>query len=195
MKKISFVTCLILTVVVIYSCQQNAEQPSVADTSVSKDSLIHRGEYLVNAIGCGDCHSPKRMGPNGPEPVPNLVLSGHPAGVALAKIDTAAANSWLLFNQSLTASVGPWGISYAANITSDDTGIGNWTEEQFFISIREGKAKGLSNGRMLLPPMPWPNFARLNDHDLRSIFYYLKSTTPVKNLVPAPVAPPDVVKN
>jgi hypothetical protein len=105
----------------------------------------------------------------------------------LAKIDSAASDSWLLFNASLTASVGPWGVSYAANLTSDDTGIGTWTEEQFFRSIREGKQKGLANGRMLLPPMPWPNFARLNDEDLKAIFYYLKSTKAVKNLVPAPL--------
>jgi len=195
MKKIWCISCLSIIAVVIFSCQQNSTQTPDPGTGVSKDSLVRRGEYLVAVIGCGDCHSPKRMGPHGPEPDPNLMLSGHPAGMPIARIDSAAANSWLLFNQSLTATVGPWGISYAANLTSDDTGIGNWTEEQFFKSIREGKAKGLSNGRMLLPPMPWPNFAKLNDHDLKSIFYYLKSTKPVKNIVPAPVAPPDVAKN
>ncbi len=195
MKKISIVSCLTLIAFVIFSCQQKARQTSEIATEVSKDSLIRRGEYLVTVIGCGDCHSPKRMGPQGPEPDPNLLLSGHPADMPLARIDSAAAGSWLLFNASLTASVGPWGVSYAANLTSDDTGIGTWTEEQFFMSIREGKQKGLSNGRMLLPPMPWPNFAKLNDDDLKAIFYYLKSTKAVKNLVPAPVAPPDVVKS
>ena len=195
MKKISIVSCLALIAIFIFSCQQNAKQASESGANVSKDSLIRRGEYLVTTIGCGDCHSPKRMGPQGPEADPNLLLSGHPADLPIAKIDTAAAKSWLLFNSSLTASVGPWGVSYAANLTSDDTGIGTWTEEQFFRSIREGKQKGLANGRMLLPPMPWPNFAKLSDDDLKAIFYYLKSTKAVKNLVPAPVAPPDVVKN
>jgi hypothetical protein len=194
-KKTSFLSCLTLVAIVIFSCQDTSKQTSETGTEISKDSLIRHGEYLVATIGCGDCHSPKRMGSKGPEPDPALFLSGHPAGMPIAKIDSNAAKSWLLFNESLTASVGPWGISYAANLTSDDTGIGTWTEEQFFTSIREGKAKGLANGRMLLPPMPWPNFAKLTDHDLRSIFYYLKSTKAVKNLVPAPVAPPDVVKN
>ncbi|MEO6549192.1 MAG: diheme cytochrome c-553 [Ferruginibacter sp.] len=194
MKKILSVTCLAVVVVVIFSCQQNAQQASTGVANVSKDSLIRHGEYLVSAIGCGDCHSPKILGQHGPEPDPNLVLSGHPSGMPLAKIDTASVKTWLLFNPALTASVGPWGISYAANLTSDSTGIGNWTEQQFFKAMREGKSKGLDNARMLLPPMPWPNFARLSDHDLRSIFYYLKSTKPVNNVVPAPVAPQDIAK-
>ncbi|RYY15049.1 MAG: diheme cytochrome c-553 [Chitinophagaceae bacterium] len=194
MKKFSFVSCLILVATVIFSCQETSKTAPESVATISKDSLIRRGEYLVNVIGCGDCHSPKRMGPKGPEADPALLLSGHPAGMAIASIDTAASRQWLLFNSSLTASVGPWGISYAANLTSDDTGIGTWTEEQFFRSIREGKAKGLANGRMLLPPMPWPNFAQLTDHDLKSIFFYLKSTKAVKNLVPAAVAPPDMAK-
>lgn len=37
--------------------------------------------------------------------------------------------------QTATAWVGPWGISYAANLTSDKTGIGNWQEENFFIAM------------------------------------------------------------
>ncbi|MCB9297006.1 MAG: hypothetical protein H6559_28375 [Lewinellaceae bacterium] len=45
----------------------------------------------------------------------------------------------------------PWGVSYAANLTSDDTGIYLWTEAQFFRAIREGKYKGLEGSRPLLP--------------------------------------------
>jgi hypothetical protein len=85
-----------------------------------------------------------------------------------------------------TAAVGPWGVSYAANLTSDPTGIGNWTLDQFKKALREGKYKGLDGARMLLPPMPWPNFTKLSDADTEAIFAYLKSTTPVNNLVPSP---------
>ena len=84
---------------------------------------------------------------------------------------------------------GPWGTSFAANLTPDETGIGNWSFGQFKKALTEGKAKGLDGGRMLLPPMPWPNYVSMQEADLRAIFAYLKSIPPVKNIVPAPVPP------
>lgn len=89
----------------------------------------------------------------------------------------------------LTSAVGPWGTSFAANISSDESGIGNWTEEQFLTSIKQGKTKGVANGRPILPPMPWTTYRNLNDEDLKAVFAYLKSTPPVQNVVPAPLPP------
>ncbi|HNL40505.1 MAG TPA: hypothetical protein PKH43_15245, partial [Saprospiraceae bacterium] len=63
------------------------------------------------------------------------------------------------------------------------------TEEQFINAIRKGKLKGLDNSRTLLPPMPWPNYARMSDDELKAIFAFLKSLPPVKNVVPAPIPP------
>ncbi len=154
------------------------------------EEAIARGAYLVNAMGCEDCHSPKVFGPQGPQPDPKRHLAGHPQDEPLPPVDPELLKSpWVLFNMHSTATIGPWGTSFAANLTSDNTGIGLWTEEQFFRAIREGKYKGMANGRMLLPPMPWPNFARLSDEDLKSIFAYLKSTEPVRNIVPQPLPP------
>jgi hypothetical protein len=101
----------------------------------------------------------------------------------------------VLFNHNITAFVGPWGVSFAANLTSDETGIGNWTEAQFFKAIREGKYKGMDNTRPLLPPMPWNMYRNATDDDLRAIFTYLKSTAPVENRVPAPITPGQLAKN
>ena len=42
---------------------------------------------------------------------------------------------------------------------------------------------------MILPPMPWQNYGKLNDEDLESIFKYLQSTNLVENAVPAPIPP------
>jgi hypothetical protein len=157
--------------------------------AISQDSLISHGRYLVTVMGCNDCHSPKKMGPMGPEIDTAHLLSGHPAKMPLGKIDPESLKSWVLFNQTQTAVVGPWGVSYAANLTSDASGIGNWSEEQFFTALRKGKYKGMEGGRTLLPPMPWQTIGAASDHDLRSIFAYLKSTQPVENVVPAPLAP------
>lgn len=164
-------------------------QPSKKINLPPDQALIKKGEYLVGIMGCNDCHSPKTMGPQGPEPVAGKLLSGYPADRPIPARNAAALKDWVLFNGDNTAAAGPWGVSFAANLTSDATGIGNWTEEQFKRALTQGKYKGLATNRTLLPPMPWPNYRNLKDEDLKAIFAYLKATKPVANVVPAPIPP------
>jgi hypothetical protein len=177
----------ITTLVLIRCADGNAkgkEKQSIAMTDAEK---VQRGSYLVNSIGCDDCHSPKRMGAHEPEIIPELRLSGYQSSNPIQKADTnVVKQGWMLFGPDLTTAVGPWGQSFAANLTPDATGIGNWKEEQFIKALREGKFKGLDNTRPLLPPMPWFVYKNLTDDDLKSIFAYLRSLKPVKNVVPAP---------
>lgn len=174
-------------------CKQEAPQtPAEAKAAVTQAEMVKRGEYLVTVGGCNDCHSPKMMTAHGPEPDPARLLSGHPSSEPLPAITDkrmTAPGQWNLFSSGLTAATGPWGTSFAANLTPDDTGLGNWTEAQFFKAIREGKSKGMDGTRPLLPPMPWFNFAKMSDEDLRAVFVYLKSLPPVKNAVPNPIPP------
>jgi hypothetical protein len=188
MKKMPvIVTIAVLSTVFLVFCNQPTKTEEIASTnttSISPDSLVKRGAYLVSIMGCNDCHTPKKMGPNGPEFDTDRTLSGHPADMPVAKFDTGTAKNWILFNQMLTNYVGPWGISYSANLTPDSTGIGSWTEAQFFKAIREGKYKGLDNTRPLLPPMPWQEYRNATDEDLKAVFAYLKSNKPIRNVVP-----------
>ena len=141
-------------------------------------------------MGCDDCHSPKIFTPTGFEIDMEHRFGGHLAASKLGKPNTGVIkDGYMLFALDLTSAVGPWGQSYAANISSDATGIGNWTEEQFFRALREGKSKGLKESRPLLPPMPWFVYKNLNDTDIKAIFAFLKSTKPVENRVPGPKAP------
>ena len=195
-KTLIVLSVIFLLIICAIACDADhasyrAEEGTTAN--ITKDSLVKRGAYLVEIMGCSDCHSPKKMGPAGPEVDEERLLSGHPADIPIGNIDPKELKSWVLFNHMQTASVGPWGVSFAANLTSDPTGIGNWTEQQFFKAIREGKSKGLDNSRPLLPPMPWPAFAKATDEDLRAIFNYLKSTKPVRNVVPAHIPPDSIV--
>ena len=186
---------LLLTLVslLVYSCNSNKEkknseplyEPAVPDSI----NMIKRGEYLVDLGGCNHCHSPKIMTERGPIPDPNRLLSGHPADEKLPPYDKESSKGYVLFSMGLTSVTGPWGTSFGANLTPDATGIGTWSEKQFFTAIREGKFKGLEGGRQLLPPMPWEDIAKLSDQDLKSIFYYLKSIKPVENLVPSAIPP------
>lgn len=182
---------LVLTIVafvwVLNAC--NPPKPNNAtavDAAPAKDSLVKRGGYLVASLGCNDCHSPKKMGSQGPYPDSSRLLSGFPAAapIPLAGINDIK-NGLVVFSGDLTAAVGPWGTTFAANITSDATGIGNWKEEQFEQALRHGKYKGLNGTRPIMPPMPWQDFSNLNDADVKAIFYYLKSTKPVNNVPPA----------
>ena len=155
------------------------------------ESQVKYGEHLVMITGCNDCHTPKKMGPAGPEPDLSIALSGHPAKVPCPNVDRKDMESkGLAVTNDLTAWVGPWGISYAANITSDSTGIGNWSESQFILCLREGKWKGLAGNRDLLPPMPsQSSFKYMTDDELKAIFAYLKSTRPVSNVEPTAESP------
>lgn len=164
--------------------QAGGQTPVPAQMSTA--DMAKRGEYLVAATGCHDCHTPFKMGPQGLEPDMSRALSGHQAGQQLPP-PPAPNGPWIVAaTGSFTAWAGPWGISYTQNITSDpETGIGNYTEEQFVMTIREGKKQG--RGRALLPPMPWPVIRNFSDQDLKAIYAYLKTVTPIKNKVPDPV--------
>lgn len=194
MKKLAIITAALAFVVTagVAATRVAAKSPSKRTEGLTlpkgpADSLLKRGEYLVTIMGCDDCHTPKKMGPYGPEPDASRRFMGHPANQPLARIDTAALRGWVLFDMGQTATVGPWGISYSANISADATGIGSWSEAQFFTAIRKGKFKGLEASRPLLPPMPWPQYAKASDEDLRAIFAYLKDSRPVANVVPEAV--------
>ena len=163
-------------------------ETNAENTTPTQEELAKRGEYLVTIMGCNDCHSPKIMGPQGPQLDPDRLLSGYPAGQPLPPMPVNN-DGWALMSMDLTAAVGPWGTSFAANLTSDATGIGNWTEEQFERALRHGLYKGLEGSRPLLPPMPWQNLVNMKPEDMKAVFAYLKSTKPVENVVPAPIPP------
>ncbi len=126
------------------------------------------------------------MTPQGPVPDMDRWLMGYPSQDPLPEINKneIGPDKWVLLNNDLTAAVGPWGVSFAANLTPHQTGLGNWTFEQFKKAMTEGKYKGVENTRMLLPPMPWQSYAGMKDEDLKAIYEYLKSIKPIENLVP-----------
>tara|TARA_R110002050_G_scaffold89204_2_gene187904 strand:- start:501 stop:1082 length:582 start_codon:yes stop_codon:yes gene_type:complete len=171
--------------------KKTEKEPKIyaAQDTERTESPVERGKMLVSAAGCTDCHSPKKMTDRGPIPDLDRLLSGHPANEVLPKYDPETAKNYILFSQGLTSATGPWGTSFAANLTPDDTGIGGWTEKQFLTAIKHGKYKGMENGRDLLPPMPWETISVMPESDLKAIFAYLKTIKPINNMVPPPIPP------
>ena len=178
--------------IILIACN-SPKQKEIAKAVVAKAEpntvvdRVTRGKLLVASIGCNDCHSPKIMTERGPEVDAERRLSGHPSQENLPPYDKETSKSYVLFTMGLTATVGPWGTSFAANLTPDETGIGNWSEAQFLKAIKEGKFKGMDNTRPLLPPMPWTEYRNLPDEDLKAIFAYLKTIKPIDNVVPAAI--------
>ena len=191
--KLSALCFILISCIFLFSqCSDTGkDKNSLPKTSYGGfDSQIKWGEHLVTIGGCNDCHTPKKMTPQGPVPDESLMLSGHPEKMPAPDVDRKEMESkGLIVTQDLTAWVGPWGISYAANLTPDATGIGSWQESNFITALREGKFKGMPSARNLLPPMPWQLFKEMSDDEIKAIFAYLKSIKPVKNIVPQPEPP------
>jgi hypothetical protein len=166
-----------------------AAVPAIGEAAPN-GSAAERGRYLVNVMGCHDCHTPKTMTARGPEPDMSRSLSGHPETATLAP-PPALGGGWIAATSAdQSAWAGPWGISYAVNLTPDaNTGLGIWTEDMWLKAMRTGRHMGTS--RPMLPPMPWQALNNLDDADLKAVFAYLRTVPAVKNRVPdAVVAEP-----
>lgn len=174
-------------------CFAGCEQRTGATLDQPVD-LAARGKYLTLIGGCHDCHTPKLMGPGGlPVPDTTKLLSGHPESAPYptwVPDDLQQRNAIALTNPMLSAWAGPWGVSFAINLTPDtETGIAEWTEATFIQVMRTGKHQGQPNGRDILPPMPWQAWQYAPESDLKAVWVYLRSLPPVKNQVPLPVPP------
>lgn len=159
-----------------------------AQPSAPPADRVQRGAYLVKIMGCNDCHTPWKMGEHGPEPDMARMLSGHPERIG--RLPATAPDEPFVWAGSgtNTAFSGPWGVSYAFNLTPDqNTGLGIWTEEMFVQTIRTGRHMGVS--RPINPPMPWPMYRNATDEDLKAIYAYLRTIRPISNRVPEYLSP------
>jgi mono/diheme cytochrome c family protein len=197
-----FVLAVLAVALGSVACSPAAESPGGPGEAGAADAApaaavavadpVARGQYLVTVLACNDCHTPFVMGPEGPQPDMARMLSGHPEAVVLDPLP-ALAGTWTWAGAATnTAFAGPWGVSFAFNLTPDEnTGLGIWTEEMFIAALRTGKHMG--QARPIAPPMPWPAYGQLTDDDLKAVFAYLRTIPPVVNRVPEyqpPAAPP-----
>jgi mono/diheme cytochrome c family protein len=123
---------------------------------------IARGRYLVTVAGCSDCHTP---------------------GSLLGKPDMTR----FLGGSNVGFGIPGLGVFVPPNLTPDkETGLGKWTTPQVVTAITTGKVPG---GRILVPIMPYQDFAHLTHSDALAIVAYLRSLKPVKNPTPGPFGP------
>ena len=78
----------------------------------------------------------------------------------------------------------PFGAIYSPNLTPDrDTGLGAWSDDDFYRALRYGVAR---DGSRYYPAFPYPNFTKLIRDDILAIRAYLATLAPVRNSVPPP---------
>ena len=181
MKASPVVSYALLLGGILYICLGPRAQKPEPDHA----ALVKRGEYLVRLGGCADCHTPKIMTAQGPVDDPARLFAGHPEEVELPT-PARMEGPWGAATAGMTAWSGPWGVSYASNLTPDPA-TGLWSEDVFISAMKTGKHRGI--GRPILPPMPWQTLAKATDEDLKAIYAYLRALPPVFNSVPDPEPP------
>jgi mono/diheme cytochrome c family protein len=180
-----------LAVIVVANASRPVPAPKAAPKKMTKAEQIARGKYMVTIGGCHDCHTPWVMQPNGqPGPDMSRALSGHPQDFRITEPNQFKSDRWGYAGAATnTAFSGPWGVSFAANLTPDvHTGTGIWTFDIFKNTIRNGRHWGVA--RPLLPPMPWFNYREMTDEDLAAVFAYTRTLKPIRNEVQQPLPPP-----
>ena len=153
----------------------------------SQSDKVQRGKYLVETVGaCGHCHTPRA----GADYDTSRHLAGHPANAPYPRYNFSMMQQgiFILTSPQMTAFSGPFGTSFASNLTPDnETGLGEWTEQMFIQAMRTGLHQGVSGNRKIFPPMPTKHYAEMNDEDLKAIWAYLRTIKPVKNEVSGPL--------
>lgn len=185
-NKISHATTL------LFSAAMFATPLAANAADQSKANMVERGRMLVTAGSCNDCHTPWKMTDAGPAPDMSRMLSGHPENGPDPE-GAYTGHDMGIIGPTLTSFRLPFGVTYSYNLTPDkETGLGNWTEDMFVRALKTGKHMG-GEGRMIMPPMPWPFVGALEETDLKSIFAYLQSIPAVKNKVPEHKVPAEVI--
>ena len=134
--------------------------PKPANAPDVADDQVKHGEYMATLMLCGHCHwtPDKNMGMS-----PDKMFSGG-----------------LPFEIPMLGT----GTLFTRNITSDpETGIGKWTEDQIFTTI---KTMTKPDGKVIQGPMMFMQgmWSQLDDKDLHAVAAFIKKLPPVKNKVP-----------
>jgi mono/diheme cytochrome c family protein len=131
----------------------------------TKGISVEYGKYFANhASVCMECHTPRNLEDGS------------------FYRDSIFAGSTIRFGQDDERTEVE---AYARNIRPDaETGIGNWTEEQFLDAVRAGMRP---DGTVLLTHMPYSYYGLLEEDDVKAIYVYLKSLEPMKRTTPPPI--------
>ena len=139
------------------------DAPTPVEVAPENRMAVSRGEYLVELLGCGVCHTDGALIG---EPDMDKSLAGSRIGIAYTNPlqDRYPA------------------VVYPPNITPDEeTGIGRWSDKQIVDAIRAGIGR---HGDRRILVMPWQGYAQLSNDDVYALVGYLRSIDAVRHRVP-----------
>lgn len=146
----------------------DAPSPQPGAFAPGNRSQVERGEYLVELLGCGACHT-------------EGALTGSP------DVEHSLAGSSIGIAYTNPLEHKDPGVAYPPNITPDrETGIGTLSDREIALAIRAGIGR---HGTRPIVVMPWQGYARLTEEDTLAIVAYLRSIEPIRKRVPASVPP------
>jgi len=119
------------------------------------DEQVARGKYLAyHVMQCVDCHSVRDFGLFSAPPMPGTELAG---------------------GERFDHSMGFPGVFISPNITP--AGIGDWTDGELFRLITTGVKK---DGNPIFPVMPYHNYGKMDEEDIKAVIAYIRSVEPVE---------------
>ena len=135
--------------------------------------VVERPEYRINLPANWGPPVSGQAGPPGGDPVLRgayLAEVGHCMDCHTPNRPGGGGSRTGAGGRPATGLAGP---VMAANITSHlERGIGRWTDQQIVRAMTEGVS---ADGRRLLPPMPFANYAQMTPSDLADLVAYLRS--------------------
>ena len=147
-------------------------QPAITTPIVAPPAGVtaEYGKYLAtNGSGCAECATPRNL-QNGQVLWDKLLGGGN--FVLGGELEDLPAGA------------------YGPNLTMDkETGIGDWTEEQFIASLRNGARP---DGTVMLTVMPYPYYSFWAEDDLKAVYRYLRTVPVLSNQVPPPALSADI---
>jgi mono/diheme cytochrome c family protein len=127
----------------------------------AKTDVVNYGKYIVNAAACMECHTQFEK------------------GKLVAGTEFGGGREFPFPDGSKVRS---------GNITPDaETGLGKWTE-QMFVDRFHANSDSAILSRKIQPGefnsiMPWTMYGKMHDEDLKAVYAYLRTVTPIKNAV------------
>lgn len=125
----------------------------------STNNVTEYGRYMITAGACSDCHTKMERGEYVGEPY-------------------AGGNEFTMPDGSVVRS---------ANLTPHETGIGNWTKEQFVARFKVYSDSTYVPRRVepgqFQTIMPWPMYTDMKQEDLEAIYEYLRTVPAVENRI------------
>lgn len=151
-----------------------AQDEAVNEFGLTEEQMLERGEYLTHIGACVSCHTPQQ----------DEYLTADLTLEQIQNIGWRFEDTQDLENKLLSGGrefpLGPLGVLVSMNLTSHETGLGNWTDEEIETALRIGVNP---DGRRLFPLMPYANFFNWAESDMAALIMYLRTLPPIDNEV------------